>query len=601
MTDIKNIPPPTGTYSLSGEEYSLDQLGETLGTTIKHDTTTKKIFFINTLLNYTEEDQQNVAFNSPSSTGKSFIAIEALDYFPSEDIEMLSYTSPTAFFHSQSALVDENLSPLQPRKDHVSEFMEVWKENNPKPASGEGITEWNEKRRDEVRSAKAEWEALKKYYLVDLEKRILVFLDQPHDDLLKKLRPLLSHDKKRLQVKITDKSAEGGHKTKDIIILGYPTVIFLSVNTSLDAQERTRNLLLSAEVSQPKIRDSITQTAERLSDRKAFNANLEENSDRFDLKYLVQRIKECDIEEVLITVEDRDYITDMFLSEHSHLEPRHMRDFPRLIACIKGHALLNLFNRQRTKKKVWGTRHDCEEGYQLYREVGEANEQDIPPHIYKFWIEELSIILTSQGLTRKEVTNSYRDFYKTRIGSKALKRLIETLGEAGLVYEDKDPNDKRYVLIYPLDGQVEDEAPEGLSEFMYKPEEDPPARDDPGGSHGAGEPEEEVTHAPLPDRVSAEKGVTGPLNPLVELGKKQGTALPPVPDSPASKLVDFTTRLLERNEGSMMKGLFFGTLYEAHYHQGDVEAVLGDYPQFVFTEDAVYLRKSEERELGGRL
>ena len=258
------------------------------------------------------------------------------------------------------------------------------------------------------------------------------------------MRPLLSHDKKQLQVKITDKSAEGGHKTKDIIILGYPTVIFLSVNTSLDSQERTRNLLLSAEVSQPKIKDSIIQTAEKLSDRKTFSANLERNSDRFDLKNRVRQIKECAIEEILITTKDRDYITNIFLSEHNHLEPRHMRDFPRLIACIKGHALLNLFNRQRTRKKVWATRHDWE--------VGEANEHDIPPHIYKFWIEALNVVLTSQGMSRKEVSSSYKEFYKTRIGSKALKRLIETLGEAGLVYEDKDPNDKRYLLIYPLGG-----------------------------------------------------------------------------------------------------------------------------------------------------
>jgi len=495
----KNIlPPPLGTYSLSGEEYSLDKLGTTLGTTIKHDEVTKKILFLNTLLNYTEEDQQNIAFNSPSSTGKSFIALETLEYFPPGDQMILSYTSPTAFFHSQSLLVDENLSPLQPRKDYVSDFMEVWLDDNPMPKKGEGVSEWREKRREEVRKAKGEWEALKKYYLVDLEKQILVFLDQPHDDLLKKLRPLLSHDKKQLQVKITDKSAEGGHKTKDIIILGYPTVIFLSVNTSLDAQERTRNLLLSAEVSQPKIKASIIQTAEKLSDRKTFNANLERNSDRFDLKNRVQRIKECAIEEILIAVEDRNYITNIFLSEHNHLEPRHMRDFPRLIACIKGYALLNLFNRERTKNKVWATRHDCEEGYKLYREVGEANEHDIPPHIYKFWIEELSIILTSQGLSRKEVSNAYKEFFKTRIGAKSLKRLIETLSEAGLIYEDKDPKDKRFINIYALGGggrnniQVEGEAPHkgrpdasiGLEEFLYTPEDTelPPDPDSPDHS-----------------------------------------------------------------------------------------------------------------------
>ena len=60
--------------------------------------------------------------------------------------------------------------------------------------------------------------------------------------------------------------------------------------------------------------------------------------------------------------------------------------------------------------------------------------------------------MTPQGLSRKEVSNAYKEFYRTRIGSKSLKRLIETLGEAGLIYEDKDPDDKRFRLIYPLGG-----------------------------------------------------------------------------------------------------------------------------------------------------
>jgi hypothetical protein len=67
--------------------------------------------------------------------------------------------------------------------------------------------------------------------------------------------------------------------------------------------------------------------------------------------------------------------------------------------------------------------------------------------------------------------------------------LRKTLSEAGLVYEDNDPNDKRFLLIYPLGGggenstQVKDEDPQeeeldigvGLEEFMYKSEEDSPS------------------------------------------------------------------------------------------------------------------------------
>ncbi len=451
-TCVKNLPPPHGVYILSGEEMSLNELGEILGSTIKHDSATKTILFLGMLLNYTEQDQQNFAFNAPSSTGKSFVALEITNYFPDEDLMHLSYTSPTAFFHTQSLLVDENLAPLQDRRDHVSEQMEIWEEDNLQPKKGEGKSAWTEKRRDEVRKLKSEWDQKPKFYLVDLEKKIIVFLDQPHDELLKKLRPLLSHDRKLLQIKITDKSREGGHKTKDILLLGFPTVVFLSVKSSLDGQERTRNFLLSPEVTQDKLTASIIQSADHLSDRKTFKERLDGDPDRLKLMRRILEVKTADIQEILITPEDRDYVTNRFLEEHNHLEPRHQRDFPRLISLIKAHALLNLYNRERGQGMVWVNRHDCDEGYTLYDEVSTANEQGVPPYLWDFWVNSLRSQLNEEGLSRKYVSALYKEYYKTRIGEKALKNLIETLGEAGLVYEGKDPDDKRFIKIYPLGG-----------------------------------------------------------------------------------------------------------------------------------------------------
>ena len=52
---------------------SLAELDEILGSTIKFDAPTKKILFLSMTLNYTGEDQQNLAFSGPSATGKSFI------------------------------------------------------------------------------------------------------------------------------------------------------------------------------------------------------------------------------------------------------------------------------------------------------------------------------------------------------------------------------------------------------------------------------------------------------------------------------------------------------------------------------------------------
>ena len=88
--------------------------------------------------------------------------------------------------------------------------------------------------------------------------------------------------------------------------------------------------------------------------------------------------------------------------------------------------------------------------------------------------------LSDEELKRKEISRLYKEYYRTRIEDKALKRLIAILGEADHIYEAKDPDDKRFVKIYPISDEVyvpqeggenskevEDEAQE-QADFMDK-------------------------------------------------------------------------------------------------------------------------------------
>jgi hypothetical protein len=52
--------------------------------------------------------------------------------------------------------------------------------------------------------------------------------------------PLLSHDKKEIAIKITDKTQKNGTKTKNILLRGYPSVIFCTAGLRIDEQEATR-------------------------------------------------------------------------------------------------------------------------------------------------------------------------------------------------------------------------------------------------------------------------------------------------------------------------------------------------------------------------
>jgi len=63
---------------------------------------------------------------------------------------------------------------------------------------------------------KGTWDEEKEMITINLENKILIFLDQPHNQLLERLRPLLSHDQKELSYKITDKREKLGLRTKNV-------------------------------------------------------------------------------------------------------------------------------------------------------------------------------------------------------------------------------------------------------------------------------------------------------------------------------------------------------------------------------------------------
>jgi len=192
---------------------TLSEIAEILNTTVKKDEKNKLLTFLVMLLTYTDSDQTNIGFNSESSTGKSYIPLELSWYFPKEDVLKYGYVSPTAFFHDAGVLLPDPQDPGDPEDPERKPRKIIW---------------------------------------IDLKKKILVFLDQPHDQLLQRLRPLLSHDERVIIHKITDRAKRGSLITKRVWIEGFPTVLFCTAKFSMDEQERTRLILLSPETTREK-------------------------------------------------------------------------------------------------------------------------------------------------------------------------------------------------------------------------------------------------------------------------------------------------------------------------------------------------------------
>ncbi len=407
-----------------------EALLETLGLTIKYDAENKLATFLCELSAYTESSQFNISYNAPSSTGKSYIPTEIARLFPQDDVMEIAYCSPTAFFHDAG-----------------------------------------------------EYDKEKNCYLVDLSHKILIFLDQPHNELLARLRPLLSHDKKEITLKITDKSQKHGLKTKNVLLRGYPSVIFCTAGLRIDEQEATRFLLLSPEVNQDKLQQGIIATISKEANSKEFKNWLEENPERILLKERIRAIKLESIKD--INIASRKRIEEKFLSNNKMLKPRHQRDIKRLLALVKSFALLNVWWRERDGSTITATDEDIDAAFALWEKIAMSQELNLPPYIFNLFNEVIMVAweeknggrrqdfvdLTGQlGLTRQEVLTKHFEVYGRMLDNNQLRQqILPMLETAGLIIQERDENDKRKMLIYPASQYGVSENSE--SEGGYKIEE----------------------------------------------------------------------------------------------------------------------------------
>lgn len=382
-------------------------LGEILGLTLKRDDTSKVITFLCQLSAYTDEDQFNVSFNAPSSTGKSYIPLEIADLFPQEDVIRLGYCSPASFIHDQG-----------------------------------------------------EWSQEQKQNVITLGRKIIIFLDQPHMDLLTRLRPLLSHDQKEICLKITDKTERHGLRTKTTKLCGFPVIVFASAGLKIDEQESTRFLLLSPEMSQEKIRDAIGQRIKKDSNRKNFRKEVSENAARELLKQRIRAIKEAQISEIII--ESPQEVQRLFLSQNRFLRPRHSRDIGRVMSLIKSIALLNLWFRKREDNTIFVDKSDIQEGFKLWNEISETQELNLPPYVLDIYKNVILPLANRKqgdsgvgeggrrGVSRNEIIREYSRIYHVPLPDWKLKREVLPMLEASsLITQEPDPLNRSRILIYP--------------------------------------------------------------------------------------------------------------------------------------------------------
>ena len=190
----------------------------------EEDRLVKQIFY--TMLSAYTNNPINLAINSPTGEGKTYVIQKVGEKFPKEDVMFLAGMTDKALFHRSGTLVvknengeyqllDEKIADI----DSQIQDKELEIARTKDDITKEGLEAY-------IKSLEKDKEQLGKNVkkLIDLSHKILVFLDSPRPELFAALMPLLSHDRYEVVYEFVD--TPNGIKTRTNIMKGWPAVIF---------------------------------------------------------------------------------------------------------------------------------------------------------------------------------------------------------------------------------------------------------------------------------------------------------------------------------------------------------------------------------------
>ncbi|MGC9346216.1 MAG: hypothetical protein ACP5ER_05450, partial [Candidatus Bathyarchaeales archaeon] len=420
---------------------------EHLGRTVKRDDVAKNIVFLTGLSAYTEEPI-NLFLRGESSTGKSYNVVQALKYFPKEDVWLLGGLSPKALIHSKGKLVDENGEEInlkeKPEKPNKKDY----------PSEHDYRQAFNEYKEERERWIKR---LENSRYLVDLTGKTLVFLEAPHIETLNMLRPILSHDAYEISYRFTDKDSKGKLQTQHVIIRGWPATIFCSTQEKYVHDLATRGFTVTPETTEQKYRDANILTGNKA----AYPWKFQQDFDLLLLEGYIRFLKN-NLGNVKVVIPYAKTFAEKFPCRF----PRSMRDFKHILNLIKVVALFHFAQRPVLIRKlkvevesedptvpeykeveehyIMATKQDYDVVMALWNEIRETTETSAPGHIIKFYHEVVKKVAKEKPeFTVEDLVDEWNKMFDDKKSNDSIGKWVRYLCQIGYMNKRPDPTDKR--------------------------------------------------------------------------------------------------------------------------------------------------------------
>ena len=222
-------------------------------------------------------DPINLGIICPTSEGKTYTTMKVMQHFPKEDVWIIGQMSNKALIRQKGILINSKGETIQEQIDKLrTEIRDTTTatvrleppENAPTDAEGKPIPV---SERVNIKKAQIKHRIDRllddAITLIDLQGKILLFLEPPQRELWNLLKPILSHDTTEISYDYVAGIERGGFQTQRVIVRGWPACIFCSAKDEsrweVWDEIQSRFLITSPNMSQDKVHDGNVLTAQR--------------------------------------------------------------------------------------------------------------------------------------------------------------------------------------------------------------------------------------------------------------------------------------------------------------------------------------------------
>lgn len=462
------------------EGNPLQSITETIGRYVKNEDQLIQLILLVMTSAYTP-NPLNMALEGPHSEGKSYPLTQVAKIFPPSDVWQLGGMSPAALRREKGKLMDrvtgQNLEPqIAALKKKVGLL---------------GDSKDDRKRKELLKSQ------LVKIYekgvnTINLEGKILLFLEAPDKKTFRELRPIMSRDAYEITYKYVDRAYQHGPQvTLEARIKGWPVAIYATADApkgNIWKQIRSRFIVVSPTMNRAKYRSANQLTAATYGGWSIPDELGQEDHEIQRATRYIRLVKQA-LYSVFIETSKKGYIPPDKIrftknpmsreieSNFPHNEGQRMRDFRDFLALMDASCLFNLFNRPYIE--IQGHPHwiVTEKDLQNIKDIlGHyhffVKDSELPLQFYQDVIEmmnknpdyELEEGVDGDGYTKADIKKAMKQVGYEKGNTWLNEYILTPLEDLGLLEETQNTRDKRRKIYIPNSQEIRRLSPNHIFE-----------------------------------------------------------------------------------------------------------------------------------------